>query len=311
MNRFIEWLDQNLSLKVMAILLAIILWFQAMSDLNPVGQREIHDIPIALQNLDENLVVLAQSAERVTVVVQADRQRLEKLDPREFRAYVDLMGASAGKGSFRVEIMAPADLTAVYARPAQVSVTLDRRARKQVPVHVTLVGAPGTDHAHKPATVRPDYAVVEGPNSRVQLVEAVVAEVDITGATADLTGTVPVRAVDASGNEVHGVTPTPLIAEVGVPIVQLPPAVALPVAITPVGKPAAGYVVTGILVEPATVTVRGFREVLEKLTELRGVVSVEGLNAPAQVVVELELPPGVLEVTPSSVTVFVQVAKGD
>jgi len=301
--------ERDVTLKVLSVCLAVLLWFQAAALTGPALPQPVRDVPIAVRNLGQGLVVLS-SPPTVTLLVKGRSDALRMLSKDSFTAYVDLRGAGIGPGTFPVLIEGPDGVTVSQITPAEVGLNIDAWDNRQVPVSVWTTGTPAADHAMKNQQTRPTDLYVEGPRSRVQLVTRVVAKVDISGAKSDLARTVVVKPVDADGADVSGVTVTPSAVDVTVSIVKLPPPREVTVRANVQGRLAPGYIQESVTIEPAEVRIYAAGAVAD---ELRYVwtypIEIEGAAAPVTRDVMLLVPAGVEKIEPQMVKVTVNIVE--
>jgi len=309
----------NLSLAVLALALAVSLWLYVTERENPTEQRTFTN-PIAIQfvNVADDLAVAGASAATVQIRVEASEAQFDDLTVDDLEATVDLGGLPAGQHSVPVEVDAPDRVNIVRISPATVDVSIEPRRSRDVPVRVELVGSPQTGFAAEEVSIEPQTATVTGAESLVALVDAVVAEVNVTGLRIDVSeDRVPLEPRDARDGAISRVSVSPQTAEVDIEIVQREFSSQFVVAPAVSGQPAAGYNVTAVTVEPRLVTVTGTLEVLQSIDSVAGIsteeISIADARATVRRTVQLNLPQGArLEGNPSIVVeVRVEPARGE
>jgi len=142
-----------------------------------------------------------------------------------------------------------------------------------------------------PATV-----TVEGPASAVKAVQNVVVSLNVAGRRGSVDQNLPLRALDAAGKPVTGVTITPNAVRTELRIEQRENYREVAVLARTVGQPARGYYVSSITISPATVTVVGPPSVIATmpgLVSIRGEIDVTGATRLIAQRAELDLPEGV------------------
>ncbi|HEY3315566.1 MAG TPA: CdaR family protein, partial [Bacillota bacterium] len=211
-------LERDVFLKVLAVFLAVILWFQVTGELNPEIQRVISGIPVVYTNPEQGLMIMEKKPETVSVKVQGLRADLGKLSKDDFSATADLKGGAVGWGQFPLIVKAKNDGVQLIEYPTEVSVRLDTNTNRQMDVQIHLIGVLGDDFANKQPVVRPSQVAIQGPKSRLDLVAQVSGDLDMTGATGEIKRSVPIKAVDAQGLEVGGVTVKPNVVDVTVSV---------------------------------------------------------------------------------------------
>jgi len=301
MDRFLE---RDIVLKVLSVVLAVVLWFQVTGEQNPETQRVISGIPVAYTNLDPGLVLLEKKPETISVKVQGLRGQVAKLTKDDFTATVDLHGGSPGWGQFPMIVRAKSPDIQLIEYPTQVSARLDVTTSRQMDVQVNLIGVLGDDYANKQPVVRPSQVTVTGPRGRVDLIARVIGSIDLTGATSEIRRTVPVKAVDAQGLDLPDIIIRPDSVEVTVAVVALPPGKMVKVDGKVTGEPASGYHLVSVTIDPPVVKVRGDAA---KLTAVDSVgfkpVRIDGAKGIISQDAEVILPPGAVMAEPGTVRV--------
>jgi YbbR domain-containing protein len=310
----------NLGLAALALALALSLWLYVSERENPTERRLFNSaVPVRFVNVPDELAISQTSATTVRVRIEAPENEFEDLEVDDFEATVDLGGLTEGEASLPVDVSPSSGrVNVVEVTPDQVTVTLEPRRSRDVPVRVELIGSPQTGFAAADTSVEPETATVTGPESLVALVDQVVAEVNLTGARVDLTeDRVPLEPRDARDGAISRVTVSPSTASVNVDLEQRDFSSAF--VITPVitGQPAPGSNVTSVSVQPPLVTISGTLEVLQSIDAVRGVlteeISIADARDDVRRTVQLQLPPGArVQGDPAiEVTVTIDPAQGE
>jgi len=269
---------RNVSLALLALLLALSLWLFVTERENPRKVEAFNSsIPIKLVNVPSELAVAQATETTVRIRVEAPEDEFDDLNADDFSATVNLGGFSRGLTPVAVDVTPPGGrINVVEVIPARIDVTLEPLVSKDVDVRVSLVGSPQQGFTAGQATSEPESVTVAGAESLVDLVEAAAAEVNLTGQRADVTeDRVPLTPRDERGGDISRVTVRPETARVSVPIEQTE--FSRPFVVRPsiAGQPAAGYNVTGIVVDPTLVILSGSNQVLQSIDALGGIATEE------------------------------------
>lgn len=304
-------LERDLTVKILSVFLAIVLWFRVTTDRAQVQPRTYDRVPVEITNLDPSLIPADGGwiAGYVRVTVRGSQIATLKLRPEDIRARVDLRGAAPGQSFRAVEVTPPKGLEVVEVVPSQLPVSIDSRALRKVPVTVSVVGAPAEDFAAGNQEWTPREVTVEGPKLRVDQVSIAFGQLSIDGATKDVEDKkFPVKALAKNGEAVNEVRITPDRIQVRVPVKQLPPGVSVPVDPKVIGQPAPGYRVGSIKTKETAVKVRGAIEKLRMLTSVATEpIDVKGVSASVTREVRVILPEGGEMAQPDRVTVTVEI----
>ncbi len=305
-----KWLEKDITIRVLSIVLALALWFQVSSEQNPFVSRTFKSINLKVQNLDKALVLVDVVPKTVTVTLQGQRREMNLLKETDVSVAVDLKAMEPGKASLPIDVALPVGVELVEVLPGQASVTADTFLRKKMKVEVRPTGNPAEDFAAQAGIPKITEAMIEGAKSRVALVARVVADVDITGANGDVTRTVPLRILDMDGQEIRDVQVSPKTVEARVPMRKLPPAKTVSVKPEVQGPPKEGFKVGSLVAEPVSVKIRASQEVLQRVTTVSTrTIDVTGVSADFDRQVDIVLPPGVSMVEPRSVQVKVAIVE--
>ena len=306
-------LRYNWGIGLLALVLAASLWVYVTDRENPERTVRVPGtVPIEAVNVPPDQAVFPPLDESVTVRVRAPENALEGLAPEDFRATVDLSDIRSQQATVTV-LVEPDDprLEVVDIEPSQVAVHLEDVTSRSVPVETNLVGAPPRGYEAGTPVIEPREVVVTGAETLVGRVEAVEADVNLTGARTDFQETLLLHARDERGGNIQGVKVEPESGVVRVEITQLEFSGPFIVRPDVSGSPADGYNVTAVRVEPAIVIVSGPAEVFQSIDPIEGImteaVSIEGASADVVRTVALRLPPGAAIALPG-VTVRISIA---
>ncbi len=279
--------------RVLALAVAVAVWYMVAADRNPQTERTV-TTELQARGLAAGLVVVGM-ASRVEVRVRGPRSAVAELNADGLEAYVDL-GQMTEPGEYRlpVRVRPPQGLRVVAVQPAEVVVTVDSVARRQVPVEVVLQGVPAPGAILGQPVVQPPRVTVQGPRSLVQQLQRAWVAVDVGGLRSALTQSLRVRLEDASGAELQGVTAQPQNVQVTLPVTEGVVSRRVPVVPSVTGRPRPGLSVALVEAEPAVVTVRGPQDAVVNLSVLlTDPVDVSAVEGEVRRTVRLRLPPRV------------------
>lgn len=293
----------NIGTLSLAFLLAFAVWMSAVVAADPNEVRD-YPAPLALQvrGLDPSLVIIGNLPSSVTVRLGAPSSLWQQLiaQPAPITAYVDLTGYTEGEHVIDVEIeSALRPIRVVSTSPMELAITLEQRAVRDFPVTASLQGQLALGFQMDGVVVEPVTATVIGPLSLMAQVAGLQAVLDINQARESISASVPLRAVDANGVVLSGLTIEPAEAQMEVSILQSGGYRDVAVKVETIGQPASGFRVTDISVSPPVVTL--FSADPQVVANLPGFVSTQpldltNLNDDLQTRLLLDLPQGVIVV---------------
>lgn len=284
---------ENLPYLLLAIALSLGLWFYVNSSQNPVTEAYFN-VPLELKNVPQQLMVAAKPS-LVEVKIRGEKDRIENLNTQDFRAEVDLSGATSGKNRLEVQLRLPAGVEAVSIDPNPVEIQLEQILEREFKVNVVLEGTVPAEYMVLEPEIKPDYVLVYGPASILDKVKKVEVKVNVDGAKNNILLNLPLKISDERGSSlVEWVTVKPDFVEVFVPIIYRLPQKVLTVDVPLSGSVAPGYEIKGVVVEPPTVTVYGEYQTLAPLKFIETVpVDLRGTKRTLEEDVDLIIPQGV------------------
>ncbi len=289
MRAAVRWLASNFWSMVLALLLAILAWFVAVEAQDPTRtDRFPQPIRVTASNLPDDMMILGDFSPTVRVDLRTIQSVWDTLAPEDFQATVDLQGLGPGVHQVPVQVTLGKQPSRIIAvEPAVVALELDARAQITVPVRVEIEGEPALGYLRRTPSIAPHEVSVAGPQRYVTQVVEAYAQVSVQDAAANIEGRFPLRLRDAEGGAVPYVVATPDAADVRVPIELSGYYRPLPVKVVITGQVAVNYRITGISVEPPTVTVFGSPEVIAALP---GYVQTEPVDVEGAVADVIERP---------------------
>jgi len=291
---------ENVGSVAISLVLAVVVWVNAVYETDPPVQDAYpQPIPIEIVHQAEGLVISNAPGQEVNIQIKAFRSSWDSLTVESFRATVDLAGFGEGLHTVPVKVTCTnPTVTIVTTQPDSVYVQLEALQRSEFPVELRLENESDLPlgYALSAPTFTPATVMVEGPASAVKAVQNVVVSLNVAGRRGSVDQNLPLRALDAAGKPVTGVTITPNAVRTELRIEQRENYREVAVLARTVGQPARGYYVSSITIDPATVTVVGPPSVIATmpgLVSIRGEIDVTGATRLIAQRAELDLPEGV------------------
>jgi len=300
--------QKNLAAKILALIMAIILWIYVMNEQNPPVEVSF-SIPLEIQNLTTPYTV-AEAPETVRVKVRGLRKVVAFVSSEDIKAYLDLRGASEGRQAVKVHVVIPPNLELAEVNPDQAMVRIDTTAARQIPVEIHYSGAVAAGAMVGRAAAAPVQVTVQGPKSLVDMVDRVVATVDLNAKNADFTTETPLKAVSRDGKLVDGISFTPSKVAIAVTMSKVPNKKTVEIKPQIYGDVGSGFVLKRIATEPETIEVQGPSQELEKIDAVSTLpINLSGLTKDSTQEVKLQLKEGITA-SQTSVTVHIYLAAG-
>jgi len=296
----IDW--RNMSLRILSVLLALLLWVYATNEQNPV-HNQILSINLIQRGLPDNTVINSDIPRVISVRIQGTRGQVTALTPSDFEAILDLSRVTEGEQNLPVKLSSPQGVQVTQVTPGRVNVVVESIVEQQVNVKAAPRGSPAKGYTALDPVVLPNVVTVRGPRSKLAAISQINLIVEVDMATAQVEKTLPVNV------EQSGVIVDPKSVRVTVPINQLPSRM-VPVRASATGTPAKDFEVDGIVVKPAEVQVVAPQGVLAGINWIETEkVDVKGAEHDVTVKTGVTPPKDVVEIKPATVEVTVQVKK--
>ncbi|GAF25465.1 CdaA regulatory protein CdaR [Moorella thermoacetica] len=289
----LEHFRQNWGYRLMAVILAIILWMYVTGEQNPTGETVVR-VPLETENLSSGLVVADRPAE-VQVRVEGRKAAVANLLPRDVHAYADLRDAKVGDNVLPVRVDVPEGINVIHVNPAQVTIRVEKIEDIQLPVQVSLLGSPASGYRALEPVLKPSQVIISGPAAALKEIGRVYVEAKIDQASGNFLAQLPVKIADREGRPMQTwLTVNPDTVETFIPVVQDMPSKMLPVRPRLTGEPAKGYAIQRVTLQPEVVEAFAPYSQLAALDYLNTApINIAGAKKNVTVETNLEIPSGV------------------
>jgi YbbR domain-containing protein len=310
-----NWLFRNLRTLIIAFVLALAVWVSAVTAADPDEVRS-YPRPVKLEIVGQNsgLVIVNPLPETVTITLRAPVSTWNELNTNDeqVRAILDLSGLSAGKHKVTIQTQVKArPVRVISTSPDTLELTLEPLASKTIPIQLAVRGEPPVGYKAGSVVLKPSQIVISGPQSEVERVARIQADISIAGVRQDIQSTLPLRVLDANGMVVNELTIHPDTVQVNLPITQQGGYRDIAVKVAVRGQVAGGYRLTNISVFPPVLTVYSTNPAV--VNDMPGYIETEPLNLSGEskdidTHLKLTLPTGVSVVGDQTVHVQVGIA---
>ncbi|MFR9307718.1 MAG: YbbR-like domain-containing protein, partial [Lachnospiraceae bacterium] len=203
-----ERVVNNLSLKLLSVGLAFIIWLAVVNISNPeVTRTKTVSLNVVNGDVLSNAgkAYEVQNGETVVVSYQVRTRDAYRITADDFRASIDLRDLYAVTGSVpvTVEVMRNKELISgtPTARPGVVRVLTEDIQNKSFSLTTATDGTPADGFEVGSMTLTPATVMVSGPVSQVGRISSAGVRVSVEGISDDQMGHADVTYYDANGNE--------------------------------------------------------------------------------------------------------------
>lgn len=201
-----------------SLLMAMIVWFIASIEADPINQRRFLRIPIQIQ-VDEGMIITNTPPTTAQVFVRSQQSILDLLTDNDIILKVDLTEREAGTYTIPldIDIARPASAD---TQPAQITVAIEPIVSLQKQVAIVEAAPPPTTYSYQISNRDVFQVQVSGASAAVNSVVRVIAELDLANQQSDFERVLNLTPVDVNNNEVPNVTVSPRIVTITVDMTQ-------------------------------------------------------------------------------------------
>lgn len=274
-----EKLMENLGYKILAVVLAIMVWGIVVNIEDPYTSTSFRNITVNILN-EESIASLdkvyeIQSGGVINVRASARKSVLAKLRSDDIVAEADLSSLSL-TNAVSIKLSCPRFENVILKPDVEMlKITLEDEATAQFKVDVNTVGTLSDGLALGDVVVRPNLIKVSGAQSLIDRISEVRVEVDVTNMTEDFKTRVEPKAYDANGKMMDATRLSFSSSEVRVSV-GVNETKEIPVHVRTKGEPELGYHLISVEYEPKQIQVTGKEGVLSKISEIPITLDITG-----------------------------------
>ena len=260
----------NLGLKIISVILAVILWFIVLNVNDPVATHTFRGIEVKIINEEaisgKNKTYEIVEGDTVDVSVEARRSVLAEIRAKDIRAVADL-----SKLSLTMAVPIDVSMTRNSSRIQNIQVKnndilklkLEDMVQRQFPITVVTTGEPDADYVVGNRISSPNIVTVEGAKSAVNGIAEARVTVSVHGAKEPYSETRRIEYYDEEGQLIRNnrLTADAKKAKVSIEFYKTKE-VDLNIHVD--ARAADGYEIQSVDYEPKKVTIAAPDEVLEK-----------------------------------------------
>ena len=321
-KKILKTLVNNLGFKILAVILAFILWLVVYNIDDPKKTKTFTtnvtvENASAVTDMNKCYEVL-DGTNTVTFSVTGKRSELDKLDDTDFSAVADMnrliVDSEGKKASVPIEISTKRTYSSlsINNKNKYMELSLEDLMSRRFMIAADTSGKVASGYALGEVSVtNPNVLNVSGPASIVKKVDKVVATIDVDGMSSNLTDNVIPVLYDADGSEVDTtrLTLSNTTVTISAKILSMKE---VPLVFSTTGTPYGEYKVVEISSSPDTVKLKGASTVLNPLVSLEipgSVINVSGARSDVKTTIDITeyLPDGVELVDASNATITVTV----
>ncbi len=301
-------LTDNLFLKVLSVLIAVLFWIVVM---NINDAEKTRSFPMSVELINTEVITsngkvfrVVEGTDYVNVRVRARKSVIDELKSTDFILTADMqkdlkfdsmVGISVECRNKNINV----DENVTLSR-SNVEVSIEDSATEQFQVHVSHTGT--ENDGLVVGSLVPEQTIIKitGPVSLVERIKTVEAVVDITGLPATAVRTCELKLYDSVGGIIDNTYLNYVGKTDGIDVtISMLNTKTVPLKFSYTGTPAENYVVKELSYKPETIEIAGNAGVLSSISRWEipaEAVDVDGIDEELQLVIDLTqyLPSGVI-----------------
>ena len=284
----------NLGLKLVSVILAVVLWFMVVMISNPKDSVTFSGIPVNLIHTElleeeEKLYEVLNDTDKVRVTVEAPRKVIDQLRSSDIVAEADVSRLTeVNTIAINCSVLNSAvEVSSITSSPDVVQLNVEDKATKWVNVKPYTTGEVAEGYMIYSKVSDQTRMEISGPESVIEQIDHAGLEMDVTGATDNVSGNVEIRFYDNARNLVDDADVIKNADSMHM-VVTVLALKEVPVEVTVTGEPADGYLLTGgVECEPSTVVLAGTVSALADVNKVNVFMDITEESADVEKIINL------------------------
>ncbi len=202
----------NIGLKILALLIAVLVWWVVMNIDDPLVKKTISGIPVELRNdqelTDKGYIYEVDSGSIITITVWAPDSVAKDLKASDFAAYADLSQLNPLTDSANIEIECiksdvKNDIKEINSKTQVVKLSIDNKQSADIAVTIDISGTPADGYVIGDSSISQNKIQVTGAASIVDTITSAVISYDVSSMMQSVSEMVAPVFYDAEGNVVN------------------------------------------------------------------------------------------------------------
>ncbi len=285
-----EKLLNNLSLKILSAVCAIIIWIIIVNVYDPSTSVTVSGVEVQLVNTEslteKEYAYEVVDGSKISVYISGPRSIVTDIKAKDIVATADLSNVTVFSDYVDIDVKVVKDgvsASSIEIAPKTTAIRLkiENRVTKTFNIDTELVGTPADGYVIGGQQISPSSVKVTGTSSVVDSISSVKVSYDVSGATMNISDAAPIKIYDSQGTEIVDdrieLSKTAVDIKVSVLMTKT-----VPVTYKTKGTPADGYGVSGIDQAVTEAVIAGTEDALRDVNSIDvpdSAIDVSGLNA--------------------------------
>lgn len=295
--RFIRNVLSNLATLLLAFVLALIIWVNAVQVEDPIRSAFLQ-IPIEFVGQPENSKLMTPTSQSVQIVFEGPDSVVSQLTPQNFSAVVDLSQVPFGEPApVNVQVRSMVPRVIVLSQSIETLIVhLEQLVSRNIPVTLDIRGSVARGHTQGEPVIDPPFITVVGTSSQVEPLDVARATIFLNNERETRVYTSQPIFYDKQGRvaSVSGLSLSTEQVTVTIPVSETAGFAEKLISVDWIGEPAPGYRLLSVEVNPPSVLVQGRQAQLNQLNRVQTeTIDITGLQSSFRQQVALVLPDGI------------------
>lgn len=285
-----EKLLNNLSLKILSAVCAIIIWIIIVNVYDPSTSVTVSGVEVQLVNTEslteKEYAYDVVDGSKISVYISGPRSIVTDIKAKDIVATADLSNVTVFSDYVDIDVKVVKDRVSassieIAPKTTAIRLKIENRVTKTFNIDTELVGTPADGYVIGGQQISPSSVKVTGTSSVVDSISSVKVLYDVSGATMNISDAAPIKIYDSQGTEIVDdrieLSKTAVDIKVNVLMTKT-----VPVTYKTKGTPADGYGVSGIDQAVTEAVIAGTEDALRDVNSIDvpdSAIDVSGLNA--------------------------------
>lgn len=272
-----ERLTNNIGLKILAFLIAGLLWLTVVNIDNPITDQTYKNIPVSVINAEvlaseetPKTYQIVDDTQTVDVTVKAKRSVLSKIEAKDIVAVADMKELTLNT-QIPIQVTVKGhEYKEAYSNPRNLQIKLEDEETKKFPIVPKTTGTVRDGYVLGSVTAVPEQVSIRGPKSVVETISKVEAKVNVSGLSQDILMKSELKLYDQDNEEIDQSLLSNNLGTEGVSInIELFRTKKIPLEFdTSRIRAADGYEFSKITYEPQEISISGEQRILKTVDKI-------------------------------------------
>lgn len=265
----------NLGLKLLSIVIAVVLWFVVVMTNNPKDSKEFRNIPVVLTNVElltgeDKVYEVLDNTDIVRVTVEMPRDKMDQISESDIVAEADVSKLTE-INTVPISCYVTNDslnVSSITCNRDVVRLSVEDKISRTFNIEPVVIGEAAEGYVVDKVSGNLTRLQITGPRSVIEKIKKVQAEVDVSNAVSNISVNVEPRFYDEEGKVLND----PRIIKTDDTVhldVRVLATKEVPLEVSFTGTPAEGYLATGeVSCEPSTVMIAGTLPALASVNKI-------------------------------------------